>query len=139
MTWNKLYKKDVISRTDFPEELAVAEDNVFQFWVFLQAKRVLFRSRRVYVYCANEDSAMATIQRDSKEEQHRRAIALVEQKLNSQGQLVQYAEEFNVWKHRLLIEETGKKSTVAIVKRYVKEYGMRSAMEHTVGKYIIRK
>ncbi len=138
VTWNKLYRKQCIELLEFPESLFLAEDNVFQFWAFLSAKKVKIIARKVYVYCINETSVMSSIGEEKKHEQHNEAIQYVKKKLEQGGVLEQYLEVFNVWKRTVDGSETkvyNKK--LVVVANYVKKYGLRSAIQKGIGKYFI--
>lgn len=139
VVWNKLYKKEIIDSVEFSEELTIAEDNVFHFLVLLEAKKIVFCAKRVYVYCSNDTSALALTNDEIKREQHNRAIEIVKQKLEERGILDCYLYEFELWKKEIDGSKKIKRKKASKILNYVKEYGFRSMLEHAIGKCFIKQ
>lgn len=137
---NKLYKRELIQNLQFPEQLSIAEDNVFQFFAFIQAKRVVLTAKRVYVYRMHTNSALNGINPDIKKEQHAQAIKIVKEYLMKTGKTELYKQEYSTWKASLSTElPRNKKGKFEAIQNYIKCYGMRSALEYGIGKYMIKE
>lgn len=140
VTWNKLYRRELLETLDFPEFLAIAEDNVFQFWAFLAAKKVVFSSKKVYVYCTNASSATESVNDAAKREQHALAVQSVKQKLDRDGLSDKYTAEFAAWKRTVGDEEEPVyKSKAVMIVQYIRRFGLGAALQRGIGKYIIRR
>ena len=140
VTWNKLYRRDLLETLEFPEFLTIAEDNVFQFWAFLAAQKIVFSSKKVYVYCTNAASATENVKDAVKEQQHALAIQSVKQKLDRDGLSDKYTAEFAAWKRTVGDnEEPVYKSKAVMIVQYIRRFGLGAALQRGIGKYIIRR
>ena len=137
-TFNKLYKLSLLKEIWFPEEIYIAEDNVFQFFAFMQAAKIIFVSKRMYVYRIHTNSVMAKAEEIEKEEQHRCAISYVADRVKEN---FMYKDAFTIWSDTFKNKHDSRQHKGVFRKfgSYAGEYGLRAAVEHGIGKYILRK
>lgn len=64
--WNKLYRKDFLLENNllFDEELRYGEDGLFNYYAYLNAKKILLIDDFTYVYRVNEDSLCSSFHHD---------------------------------------------------------------------------
>lgn len=91
---NKLYRNQYLisHHYQFPEDLSLAEDHVFQFIVFPKAKNITFTRCRLYLYRIQQEySTMEyyTKQVEERTAQHRKALERIAEIWNNEGYLAQ--------------------------------------------------
>ena len=70
--------------------------------------------------------------------QHKLAIELVQYQLEQKKMFFQYEKAFMLWKEMLEGKSNNRKNRFMVVLFFIKNYGLRSAFERAVGKYIIK-
>lgn len=59
--WNKLYKRDILSGVEFPEDIDILEDTYFLCLAMKKAKAMYYIAEPSYYYCDNPSSAVRNI------------------------------------------------------------------------------
>ncbi|MCH3997037.1 MAG: glycosyltransferase [Lactobacillus amylovorus] len=59
--WNKLYRREVIGKDRFPEDMDIMEDTYFLYVVSQRARRMYYLAEPLYYYCTNKNSAVRNI------------------------------------------------------------------------------
>lgn len=97
---NKCFRKETIGNNMFPENISIAEDLVFLFLVFPEARKICFCKRTVYCYrITNKASAMHTIldQPEIKFQNHLAAAEIIIDSWKRNGYLTSTYKDIVLW------------------------------------------